>query len=681
MSSTYHNRLFNSDIFPDSLPAPDELSKTDSFRPTSEFVLCRDLNGEPTAIYGELEWKLKPFSLSEGENSSIIFKALILEGLESESMAIIEEVKQILFYLLYYTSSGRAGFLSLSTIMGYWMALRRAALFCLAQDNNGFTGVLSIKALLENRVYHQKFVSSHAGKKFNKVWPALLKHLRVNGKQLLGLSLSKSPKMDEKAGHTDQTPVIPVRLYLEYLDGFTREIERLHSVRYKLENFILEFQEPLYATSIQFQKKSLSKDLHKHLKPTMQEALKAHKLTRLGDEYGIKSRQTLQGALRRMQQSMRFAIHYFTAMRNAELRRASSNPIKENSIKKRHSTKNVKNVPVEFKVIQICSTTTKFTGFKQESAWYASDEVVKAVEILQSIAKGLVFLKGVEFESCPLFVNPAIITRKDAVIYSSFDKDSDPKWFKNLIINEQDFAELQASDTKIDFNQKPEYFVGQPWPLRSHQLRRSLAFYGTNSGFISLPTVKRQFKHLSLAMARYYSRNFEQIKTIFGYYDEETKTYKLPEDHVIFDIQMAIPINQAEMLIADTLDSNDVLFGKTGGYIERQKDKLNENEIDIRLIKEDTIKRVVEGEISYRKTLLGGCTKVDGCDCSLLGEFTECFHSSCSVIKESLIMEQIKLINNEMKKYPIDSGEYRILKAEHDSAENYVKLQKLREKV
>ncbi|MEW3673854.1 integrase, partial [Pseudomonas aeruginosa] len=89
--------------------------------------------------------------------------------------------------------------------------------------------------------------------------------------------------------------------------------------------------------------------------------------------------------------------------------------------------------------------------------------------------------------------------------------------------------------------------------LTSHQFRRSLAFYGSCSGFLSLPTLRAQFKHMTIQMARYYANGFDNLRTIFGYYDEKKIDFVLPYNHFAFEFQMAMPMSVANQLIADLL--------------------------------------------------------------------------------------------------------------------------------
>jgi hypothetical protein len=319
--------------------------------------------------------------------------------------------------------------------------------------------------------------------------------------------------------------------------------------------------------------------------------------------------------------------------------------------------------------VVVLSTTTKFSGYKKEAAWFAPDEVVRAVEVAQAICRGLAKLYQIELnDRCPLFLNPSILgmTRNTAEVgVSKFDRKSTKRSpLRALPIQSEDLQELTQSDPSRDFYNDPVFAIGQPWPLTSHQFRRSLAFYGSSSGFLSLPTLRTQFKHMTVQMARYYSNGFDNLRTIFGYYDEKRKDFVLPNNHFAFDFQMAMPMSVANQLIADLLFKEEPLFGGTGSYMERQKERVKAGEIKIEDIRADTELRVKNGAISYRPTLLGGCTKVGRCDSFMLGDYTECLSCEGAIIKPNKLSAAIEDAKNELSNYADDSGEYQIVKGD-----------------
>lgn len=70
------------------------------------------------------------------------------------------------------------------------------------------------------------------------------------------------------------------------------------------------------------------------------------------------------------------------------------------------------------------------------------------------------------------------------------------------------------------------------------------------------------------------------------------------------------------------------------------------------------------GAISYRPTLLGGCTKVGRCDSFLLGDYTECLSCEGAIIKPEKLNTAIEEATKEMSCYAEGSGEYQIVKAD-----------------
>lgn len=166
---------------------------------------------------------------------------------------------------------------------------------------------------------------------------------------------------------------------------------------------------------------------------------------------------------------------------------------------------------------------------------------------------------------------------------------------------------------------------------------------------------------MTIQMSRYYANNYENLRTIFGYYDENKKDFVLPSNHFAFEFQMAMPMSVANQLIADLLFNEEPLFGGTGSYMEKQKKRINAGEIQIEDVRTDTEQRVKSGSISYRPTLLGGCTKVGRCDSFMLGDYTECLSCEGAIIKPDKLNMAIVDATNELCNYAEDSGEYQIV--------------------
>lgn len=74
-----------------------------------------------------------------------------------------------------------------------------------------------------------------------------------------------------------------------------------------------------------------------------------------------------------------------------------------------------------------------------------------------------------------------------------------------LIVTKEDFKECMDSNPNSLDKIKKDVVVGEPWPLSTHQFRRSLAFYTIKHRLGTTVALKQQFKHLYLAMTEWYT--------------------------------------------------------------------------------------------------------------------------------------------------------------------------------
>ncbi|MGY8832341.1 MAG: integrase [Pseudomonadales bacterium] len=634
-------------------------------KPAPDFVLCRDERGNATAVYGKPVWDFNPYRLSAKKVNRILFDRVFDES-GQEQQALIEEAKHLLYCLIYFAGGGRLGKMSVSTLNQYWMVLRLAMQFCNEQKQKPIVGMLSLQQLFTVPVYLAAFIGHSSCEK--KVLAGILQGLARVGEVRLGYISLNPDSFDRKQPDYKQYPVIPTRIYLNLINLTGDLLDQLYAGVGRFEFFIACFADEHYGISHHIQRSSRLGG-RANWRPEMRQAIKDHGLTSVfAGEFECSHKRNLQRVLIKMQHVVKTVIHLYTGMRDQEVMRMPYQCL---------SDRVVRPVVVDDQGIErdkqqsvnVLSTTTKFTGFKKVGAWFAPGEVVKAVEVAQAICRGLAKLYKIELDACcPLFLNPSIVgySRSSAEVgVTSFPgRVTEGTALHGLSIQAEDLLELAQSDPSRDFYNEPAFAVGQPWPLTSHQFRRSLAFYGRSSGFLSLPTVRTQFKQMTIQMARYYANGFDNLRTIFGYYDEKEKDFVLPNNHFAFDFQMAMPMSVANQLIADLMFKEEPLFGGTGSYMERQKKRLKAGDIKIEDIRTDTELRVKNGEISYRPTLLGGCTKVGRCDSFMLGDYTECLSCEGAVIKPSMLNSAIEDAINELSNYAEDSVEYQIVKGD-----------------
>lgn len=672
---TLTNSSFNADLLIGAL-APDSVifDKNEELEVPSSFALCRDQHNNVTAMYGANQWDFNPYRLSANRVTVFNFDTVSEDHHSVQKNIIINEMKTILFHLMYSVPAGHTGVLAVSTLYNYFIVLMKAARYCFTLSKKHFFGEVTLRDLFSDKRLFTVFVLEHQKPAFNSKAKALVKHLLYLGESLLKFNVAALSDVDIDRLDNDQTVVIPQRIYMLIGDHLESEIKHIFEQSHMLASFITKLKDPHYGISHERQK-ALAVGGKAFWRPDMQQALEEHGLTSLfkGD-LAVSNRNNLQLALLKMQYLCKLTIHYYTGMRNQEVQRLLPKCINHSITSDGLKDGNGKVID-KAKIVEVISSTTKFTGRRVQVSWFAPDEVKKAVAILERIHHGLSALHDLELKDDWLLITTEFIKINKDLSESNpseFKEHHKPSWLNELKITELDFQELIKSDDSRDWLLEKKYQIGEVWPLHSHQFRRSLAYYASNTGYVSLASLKAQFKHLTQAMSRYYAKNFEKAESIFGFYNEKTGQYELPPEHIIKEFRTGIPFSVADQVLADIL-GDEPLYGKTGSYMERQSEKLRKGEVVIDEVRSETAKRVERGEIAYRNTLLGGCTKVGDCDSFMLGDFISCLTCDGAVIKESNVVREIEIAKEELELYEERSGEYQLTKANLDELVKYKK--------
>ncbi len=658
----------------DRLSDSSEIPVDPDWRPSDDFVICRDVDGKPTAIYGGASWDLNPLRLGTKHIRIIRFDN-VFESNCAGSDLLIGEIRYLLFCILFYACSGMLGRLSASVVVQYASALRLAALFCYSQKSNPLIGMISLGQLFSTPAYLKLY----------KTWmdannpPVVIRQytrrsiLRLAdiGESRVGFPI-KSAFADEFSGKKEkhnQTPIIPTRIYVGVINNSDDLLNLLHLNKNRLENLIEWFQDPCYGCSEAQQIKDFGVKVSS-LRPTLEEAINIHGLgSVLTGDYqprGIGSagyRSGLGAVLMRIQFALKNIIHLYTGMRDDEVLRLPYDCIDSEILIS--STSDEEGVVRDSAVmVSVISTTTKFSGYRKETAWLATETVIYAVEVAQAICRGLSRVYGVDYQKLPLFLHPSVINSPNfKVKVSRFEKLSGYSSFGDFSLLAADLAELEASDPSRNFSEE-KFQIGATWRFTSHQFRRSLAFYGSSSGFISLPSLRKQFKHLTTQMTRYYANNFDKLKTIFGYYDEDKQEFILPKNHFLFEYQTGVPLNIAYDLLDHAFGDGSVLFGGVGTYISNQRKKMGSGDIHIAELRSETEKQAKEGKIAYRDTLLGGCTTVGKCESYLLGNAVTCLSCDEGIIEKEKLESAIADDEGLLEQLEPGTGEYQVVESE-----------------
>lgn len=635
--------------------------------PPDDFVLCRDAEGRSTAVYGHMKWDLNPLRLRANRIAMLRFD-LFFEDDGPDEASLIGQVKYLVFCLIMFIGSGHIGRLSAGSIGQYVLVLRSLARFCLSQKTNKMVGVLSLQSLFTTPVYLAAFFKANQdiGTSQRKLTRALINHMVTLGEERLGYRVEGVFDLDfGDTSSVNQHPVIPTRIYLELINLLGDYVHQLYEAVGSFEGFLASFKHPGYGMTSRHQLRVLGIP-QAEVQPTLAQVVIDHGLEAVfSGEFECKGRGVLSSAVLKMQWAIKTIIHAYTGMRDQEVLRLPYDCLSQDQAVP-EVVDDLGVVRDRARMVSLISTTTKFTGYRKSEAWLASEEVVKAVEIAQAICRGISAIYGTDPATMPLFLNPAIISRSATPVgVSLWNEKSKPRGLtQGVLIDSADHEELCATDPARDFASVDKFRVGNPWPLTTHQFRRSLAFYASSSGFISLPSLRKQFKHVTSLMSRYYTNHFENLKTIFGFYDPEKGTFVLPKNHIAFEFQMGMPMSVAYDLMVELLGTDSPLFGGVGGYADKQRQRLHGGEVSIADVRAETEKQAKNGHLWYRQTLLGGCTKAGHCDEYMLGDYTACLSCEGAIIKPEKVSDAIEEAEMELSDYEVGTGEYEVTRNE-----------------
>ena len=623
-----------------------------SSRPSDDFVISRTLEGEPLSRYGDKVWDLRPYRLAGNTGCAR------LQFSYSED-TLNEEAKWLMFLLLFVVESPRHTVLSISSVMFLWKGIRKLILY----SKKRAIYVIEIFAD-ENEMV--RFVASLKTRDSVRNFSHILANLLTirseeSGYHVLGATRSELITNKLKSlGNDEQHPVIPPRIYFNLMQQLDRIISEIDTHKHQLFRFLERTLE-----SKGFGRAKCTQEEHgytsKNYEPTLNEASEMYHLNGLFEKYGVRNISAFSKFLTRIQHGCRLQIHIYTGMRHGE-----ALSLKVGAL---HSIKSETGESYKF-----IGETSKLVGQKKIVSWVTSKEVIKAYKIINGLAKIVGKYIEIKEKEIPLFITMGYLclgnnhhydgiqlkvasaSMKYNEVYSLLDCTQ----FK---ISEPDLEHLEQVNPFRAWESENAFALGSVWRFTTHQLRRSLAFYVAQSSLVSLPTLKRQLKHINREMTLYYCH---------------TKT--LPDEyytggHISGLIKREKPEADAIAYLYNVLQSKEQLFGAHGKFIEHNVKKSSQDF----LIKEDRdklIKQFKKGEIAYKETPLGACTTIVPCDKMAFRNITACISCDRAVIKpnklerviasQSLFVEELEHMDSNSVEYRTEMSELKALKGYRD---------------
>lgn len=192
----------------------------------------------------------------------------------------------------------------------------------------------------------------------------------------------------------------------------------------------------------------------------------------------------------------------------------------------------------------------------------------------------------------------------------------------NFVVTEEDYQECLAINPNSSNKIKESVVVGKPWPITTHQFRRTLAFYCIKNRLGTLVALKQQFKHLYLSMTEWYTNG--------------GKLASLRDLKIDTTIQQALEEINAETTanrIFKLWHSNETLSGSHGKAIVKMR-----GSVPTIYSSWDVIYRAVkDGKLTLHGSLHSYCKS--GYDCDMDGVIAPQFCVDCKS-GSSIIDEQ-----------------------------------------
>ena len=444
---------------------------------------------------------------------------------------------------------------------------------------------------------------------------------------------------------TKQTVLIPSRIYYEFI----------HS---SLEIFQI-FNNNLSKLKIYFEKifPTLTRNQSRH-PSTFSKSIAGNGLQEYCEYFNVRTAHQLVYSLNLVQTLGFFMVGCFTGMRKTEILSLGQDCLQKTIIEDR-----------EVYILNGYTSKTSSTGVRK-ATWITSKTIVPVIDILKelhSIIKNICdhynVYKNIPIREYPLFPHIPIQRKKAQGLHAQYkhpptllySSDKAFNLLKNIEIRQEDINELERFNPLISWEEEYDIKVGNKWLFRPHQFRRSLVVYAIRSGMIQLAVLKKQLQHLTVDMTTYYGNSSVSASNLF----EDSLIEEFKEENSRFQF---IQYNEK------VIETKDTLFGGEGTRLSFIKN--NKPVPEYLVDKQKTLQYFKEGRLSYKKTPLGGCSKIGSCDKLGFSYITACIDCKDSIFDSSskeALHKTKQMYLTRLSKYNVDSITYRQLQIEINS--------------
>ncbi|TXI46043.1 hypothetical protein [Methylophilus sp.] len=628
-----------------------------------ETIISYDSNGVVASRFKDNTWD---FSAIGTKGARLNFDA------NKYSSQVLHEIKSIMYARIYWSPSIRSiQSLRITPVhaLADWASKNGLSIQKLLNDDRLVLGISSSLAALSNR-------SAQAiGALVNE-----LTRIRIINSSFV-IAPADFNLSDRLEGivtsipedRIKQTAVIPTRIYAELITNLSSFIQDYADNAKRIESFFLYVSNGL-RTGGHLKTYSGFKSWYKRPE-NYQKILQEFQLTELAIKYGLSDKKRWNVFLRDIQEAAKYWIHLFTGMRDQEVNSLS-----------RECLSRVKNNGVSTKIIQ--GFTTKTIGSGATATYWITTDIID-LGLNAALSLGEISAIDNQWELHPIeFPLLAPLTKPDKEKHSSRFHANAPllrglsgeriadflSRFPSLNVSESDLAELHEFDGFRDWSEDVK--LNEPWPLTTHQCRRSLAVYLARSGLVSIGSLQLQFKHLLTAMTSYYRRNSSYAKNFI--LNDTKDEFHMAQLKFIDSVETEQRVAQFLDYEQSVIKNQDQLWGGEGSRI-RSASKTDKPLI----IVTDTLRtkdKFLKGEMAFKRGPIGGCTNVGPCDkVSITHVGTPCMGCS-KFIGDTESISKVEIALNQLyrvrDKYPVSSLHYQQLQTDITEFESKLKKAK-----
>jgi hypothetical protein len=576
-------------------------------------VVSRDDHGNILSIVGDECWETPQLRNHEIKKIYINFvKFKKSNDLEIKSLI---EAKTLVLISIFRPSKRTGAYPSTDHIKSLVTNIRR---LCDHGNKKGMT----FAQLLDNPAYFESYLGKVKSHNLLRVLQLVVGKAVDNSVFSVSTAITKmiDRAIRESEDESEQHPVIPGRILFEKMSNYISLLEEYEANAEKIAE--LTYRVGLNQFYGRIKKKSPDP---KKRNVAFEVAMLECGLLSLQEKYNMTQLSNVGNYLTRCNYAAKMLIHIFTAMRDRE-----AYLLKEGCVEK-----------IGHKTYVMNGLTIKLTKEPRPAKWITSTDILLpyncALKITNLIKKyipkcidtqDLLFLSTSYLPISNEYKKRMVSTE---LLQGNLGPGTLEHSFPTTIITKEDYQELVMLDPLRNWNSNPEFQVGANWNLTTHQFRRSMAVYAAQSGLVSLPSLKRMLHHTLLQMSIYYTRGFSTAKFLFASANPDLAQF----------YQSQTVNAEASLFLKDVIMEKVNLHGAAGTWYERNiKDKYLTN---IATSFQETLKKVKQGLLSYKETILGGCFKVGECHERAHHNYVACLDCSNACIKEKKLDQSIQI--------------------------------------